>query len=305
MNKRQFLQTAGLGILGYLAPNSEWKNSSKTKKSFTIAHITDIHMMPLIGAAKGLEKCFHHIQTFENQVDLILNTGDSIMEAHNTSKFLVKKQWNLLRSVIQSENHIPIKHCIGNHDINYHDNHWLSFDDGKKWAQDELQLDKTYYSFETDFWKIIVLDSVQPAQNTDKWYAAYIDDAQFDWLNKELTTTKKYVMIASHIPILAACVFFDGNHQTNSAWSIPNNWMHTDTKKLHELFYQFPNIKLAVSGHIHLADKVEYNGITYCCNGAVSGKWWKGANQHTQAGYAMLELFDDGTFQNTYMHYNR
>lgn len=303
MNKRQFLQLAGLGLIGKLTPTIDFNTIRKPKKSFKIAHITDIHLMPLIGAAKGLEKCLHKIHLLENQVDLILNTGDSIMEAHNISKFLVKKQWDLFHQVIRSENSIPIKHCIGNHDINFQDDNFQSFIDGKKWAQDELELEKTYYSYETEFWKIIVLDSVQASQNSNRWYAAYIDDNQLEWLKQELSNTSKYVMIASHIPILAACVFFDGENKNNSAWTIPNNWMHADTKKLHDIFYQYSNIKLAISGHIHLTDKVEYNGVTYCCNGAVSGKWWKGANQQTQAGYAIVELFDDGTFKNTYNNY--
>lgn len=302
MNKRQFLQIAGFGLFGQLK-QTQTLGIIKPKKSFKIAHITDIHMMPLIGAAKGLERCLHKIQLLENQVDLILNTGDSIMEAHNVSKFLAKKQWNLFHQVIQSENSIPIKHCLGNHDINCQDSSFLSFSDGKKWAKDELKLDKTYYSFETDFWKIIVLDSIQPTLSEDRWYAAYFDDVQLEWLKNELNNTSKFIMVASHIPILAACVFFDGEHKNNNAWTIPSNWMHSDTQKLHELFYQFPNVKLAISGHIHLTDKVEYNGVTYCCNGAVSGKWWKGANQQTQAGYAVIELFDDGTFTNKYNNY--
>ncbi len=68
-------------------------------------------------------------------------------------------------------------------------------------------------------------------------------------------------------------------------------------------FNQHKNVKLAVSGHIHLTDRVDYNGVSYCCNGAVSGRWWFGKYQHTEAGYAIIDLYDDGSFTNTYVSY--
>jgi len=46
-----------------------------------------------------------------------------------------------------------------------------------------------------------------------------------------------------------------------------------------------------------LRDRIEYNGVTYLCNGAVSGNWWRGAYQECEPGYALLDLYDDGTFE--------
>jgi 3',5'-cyclic AMP phosphodiesterase CpdA len=302
MQRRNFLKNIGLSSVGAMLPSL--MNAApmvNPNKVVTLAHITDVHMMPLIGAAKGFEHCLAHIQN-NMKADFMLNTGDCIMEGHKTANFLTQKQWSLFNKVLKNENSVPLLSCIGNHDICCEGDSSYNFSDGKKWTQDELGLQNRYYSVETPYWKIIMLDSVQPKANGE-WYTAFIDDAQFEWLENELKSTTKFVLIASHIPILAACVFFDGNRNAKNNWEIPSSWMHTDTVKLNTLFSKYPNVNLAVSGHIHLTDKVEYNDVTYCCNGAVSGRWWKGKNKNTQAGYAKIELFDNGTFKNTYVHY--
>jgi hypothetical protein len=125
------------------------------------------------------------------------------------------------------------------------------------------------------------------------------------WLKNELNSIPSFkpVLIVSHIPILAACIFFDGKRFENNQWNVPGRWMHEDAYELKNLFLKHPNVKLAISGHIHLLDKVEYNGVTYCCNGAVSGAWWAGNYQQTKPGYAIIDLYADGRFTNQYTPY--
>jgi len=79
--------------------------------------------------------------------------------------------------------------------------------------------------------------------------------------------------------------------------------MHTDAARLVALFDQHPNIRLCMSGHIHLYEQVLYNGVTYISNGAVSGNWWKGTRYRTENGYAIVNLYDDGSFENEYIPY--
>ena len=47
-------------------------------------------------------------------------------------------------------------------------------------------------------------------------------------------------------------------------------------------------------------DVTEYLGVSYVCNGAVSGGWWGGNYQEFGPGYTIIDLFADGTFRNTY-----
>ena len=79
--------------------------------------------------------------------------------------------------------------------------------------------------------------------------------------------------------------------------------MHIDARKLKDLFFQYANVKLCISGHIHLLDRVDYNNITYLCNGAVCGKWWRGNYQENPPGYALIDLYDDGSFAHQYIAY--
>ncbi|MEX2092204.1 MAG: hypothetical protein WD971_05980, partial [Pirellulales bacterium] len=69
------------------------------------------------------------------------------------------------------------------------------------------------------------------------------------------------------------------------------------------LFAKHPNVKLCISGHLHLLDRVDYNGVTYLCNGAVSGNWWGGRHKDCDEGYAVVDLYDDGTFEHEYVKY--
>jgi 3',5'-cyclic AMP phosphodiesterase CpdA len=269
-----------------------------------IAHLTDTHMQPLVGAAKGFEKCLHHVQGLSEKPDLIINGGDAVMEAHGRGHDSVRRQWGLYNDVIRSENALPVLNCIGNHDIWCKKETKACFDDGRKWAMDELQMSNRYYSLDRNGWHIVVLDSVQPKAD-GSWYTAHLDDEQYHWLEFDLKATpvETPILIISHVPILAACVFFDGQRFSGENWSVPSRWMHSDTIRLTSLFHRYPNVKSALSGHIHLVDRVDYGGVSYFCNGAVSGAWWFGKYHHTAAGYAIVDLYNDGFVENTYVNY--
>jgi hypothetical protein len=76
--------------------------------------------------------------------------------------------------------------------------------------------------------------------------------------------------------------------------------MHSDAHKIRKLFQKHSNVKLCVSGHIHQRDRVEFNDVTYICDGAVCGRWWKGRNAECDEGYGLIDLYADGTFAHSY-----
>lgn len=305
MKRRGLLRSIGLLSAGVAFSEKLYAQKALSNKSIRIAHITDTHIQPHIGAAKGFEKCLHHIQSLENSCDFIINGGDAIMGMYGASENSIGKQWELYNEILKSENALPIYNCLGNHDIYRKNKSIQSFKDGKKDALDQIALAKSYYAFEAKNWKIIVLDSIQPTAE-EKGYQGKINEEQLDWLKNELIITpkNKSILIVSHIPILSACVFLDGKNFKNGEWRVPETWMHGDAEDLVELFAKHPNIKLAISGHIHLSDRIEYNQVTYCCNGAVSGNWWMGSYKQTKPGYAVIDLFEDGTFENKYVVYS-
>src|SRR5688500_5207176 len=162
MNRRDLLKFIGLttcftpfaqpASAGILSSHNLIKN-----RVLRIAHITDIHVKPGLRAPKGLAKCFHHIQTLPDKVDLILNGGDAIMDALSRDKSTVTKQWKVWDNVLKNECGIPMENCIGNHDV------WGAGEKndllyGKKWALDTLSLDRPYRSFDKAGWHFIILD---------------------------------------------------------------------------------------------------------------------------------------------------
>nr|WP_305795008.1 hypothetical protein [Pedobacter sp. SYSU D00823] len=127
-----------------------------------------------------------------------------------------------------------------------------------------------------------------------------LDAEQMEWLMQDLgkLAANTPVLIMSHYPILSS----------TCAWS---GGQHGDYKELKDLFYKHKDkVKVCLSGHQHLTDSVVYNGTSYFCNGSLSGFWWgKGDKesagpyyyQQTPPGYAILELFADGSVHNKYI----
>ena len=151
-------------------------------------------------------------------------------------------------------------------------------------------------------WNFIVLDSTQ--FNEKGGYIAKIDEEQFLWLKNTLQSIPQdnNICIVSHIPILSVCsgLFWDKT-EVNGDRLFKRNLMHTDFIQLKELFLQHPNVKVCISGHIHMQDEIDYLGVKYYCNGAVSGNWWKGKFHEFPPAYALIELHEDGS-SNRVMH---
>jgi len=306
MRRRDIIKYIGAVGLTSIVHTSSFGATNKilsAKKSLQIAHITDTHLTPDDNAPKRFAELLHHIQDNYPNIDFIINTGDSIIDALTTERSKVDMYWKLWNSVLRNENSFRLENCIGNHDI------WAtgSVSDkmyGKKLAMEALKMDCRYRSFNNNGWHFIVLDSTQINSNGE-WYTAYIDDEQLDWLISDLNNTpqKTPVIIMSHIPFLSASPFFvgDSDSQVPGFWHFPHEWMHGDTRKMTSLFSSYSNVKLVVSGHMHMVDRVDYNGISYLCNGSVCAKWWKGEYHGHKSGYAIIDLFDDGSFENKYV----
>ncbi len=298
MNRRKFLQQGSLSAaLLSIAPAGF--SAPKKKKDFRVSFMSDVHVKPTEIAEQGMRKAFRHVNALQPSVDFIMNGGDAIMDALNASKEKVEKQWDVWNNVLQSENKLPMYHCIGNHDAWG----WQMTDAAvkndplydKQWVLQQHKMQARFYSFEHKDWKFIVLDS---AQENNGGYIARIDEPQFAWLENELkhTAASTHICIVSHIPIVSfvSAVFSDKN-EANGDWRISRALLHVDSRRLTDLFKGFPNIRCCLSGHIHMQDKVEYKGIPYYCNGAVSGNWWGGAFHDFEPAYAVFTFSADGT----------
>ncbi|GAB4047815.1 metallophosphoesterase family protein [Spirosoma litoris] len=305
MNRRTLLKSATLLPLASAPGDLLTSAPSARKRSVRFAYLGDTHITPDNKPMESVAKCFQHVQNHADKPAFILHGGDVIMDALAKDRTDVQKQWDAWNSVVKSNNSLPIEYCIGNHDIWGFENAKSDPDYGKKWAVDQMKIGNRYRSFDRNGWHFIILDSVQPKPD-GKWYTGHIDQEQLDWLKQDLakTGTKTPVLILSHIPIFSPTSFFSDKNISNGTWSISAGLVLSNTPELLKLFYQYPNVKTALSGHMHLLDRVDYNGVTYLCNGAVSGDWWRNDTyQQTKAGYALIDLYDDGTLERTYLHY--
>lgn len=300
MQRRALIKTLAAGLV--TAPAISLAGPADKKPVLRVAHLTDVHLKNKWDAPAHFTRCLHHVQE-QPGVDLILNGGDIVFDINKENIDSINTQWKLWHSVIRAECSLPVHYVLGNHDV------WWNEDDksqilyGKKFSMDQLHLATPYYSFTKNGWKFILLDSVHlDIDNT--WYIGDLGDAQFNWLESELNNTAPDVpvLVMSHIPLLTATNMVDDQTAVNK-WEILGGDMHTDISKIVSLFYKHPNVKLCLSGHIHLRDKVVYNNVTYLCNGAVSGAWWEGNKRETAPGYGLIDLYADGSFEERYVNY--
>lgn len=284
------------------------------KRLLRVAQITDIHVLPKWDSDKGFAKCLQHIQSQPDPPEMILNTGDCIMDSTRAPVGSVDKQWEVWQRVWKGECSLPAAHVLGNHDV------W-GWDKAKsatsgsepKWgkgrAMEELGLSKPYHSFTRKGWHFIGLDTVHPLENaTPDVFTARLDEEQWAWLQADLAALdpKTPVMLFSHIPILAMVPLFNQPADLGPRENMPidRSDMLTDYHRLKELFKQHKNVKTCISGHIHLLDRVDYLGVSYLCGGAVCGAWWRGARfNECEPGYSLLDLYDDGSVERQYVEY--
>ncbi len=151
-------------------------------------------------------------------------------------------------------------------------------------------------------WRFIFLDSTLPQGQE---FIAKFDEEQFEWFQGVLqdTTQDTHICVASHIPICSVSVFFDGENEKTGNWVVPGNWMHLDARRIKDLFYKHPNVRLCLSGHMHMVDACEYLGVKYACNGSVAGYGWEKPYLEFEPGYALVDLYEDGSSKIEYVTY--
>ena len=316
--RREFLKgTAAAGAAFAWVPLAQGAAADtaaprQSRRALRLAHVTDVHVQPELGAGDGLAACLRHLQSLDDPPTFILTGGDAVMDVFGADTDRAAVQADLWRRVWRAECSLPVEHCIGNHDVWGWDRkdskttgreaRW-----GKPWAMDLLGLSRRFRSFDRTGWHFVVLDSVHepPTPDPEGGYVARLDEEQFNWLASDLAATPPQtpVLVLSHLPILSVAAMMYGEQEKSGQWVVPPSWMHIDARRITALFRQHPNVKLCLSGHIHLCDRVTYQGVTYVCGGAVCGDWWKGDLDGTDEGYTVVDLYEDGAFDARYVGY--
>src|SRR5688572_587862 len=105
MKRRDFL--TALPLLGGATALGATNEIGK-KKSFRVAHLTDIHVKPGEIPEKGMAKALQAAQLLKPKPDFIINSGDSIMDALEADKSSVANQWKLFHAILKQENSLPM-----------------------------------------------------------------------------------------------------------------------------------------------------------------------------------------------------
>lgn len=254
----------------------------------TFGHITDVHLRPEFDAPSRFRAALHHMRTNHPEVAFVVNTGDTVDGVKNHDDAVAK--WGFWKAGLDAElKGVPVYSVLGNHDAEGPAGDPLC---GKEAVCKHFQIPARYYSFDRAGWHFIMLDGNGIAK----------DAAQMAWLEKELSSTPATnpIAIASHQPIFSAGAL------VHSPGDILGNW-----KTMVALFVKHPNVKLCIAGHVHLYDKVWYNGVSYVCGGAMSGYWWEREKSsdgrsgyfETRPGYGIVRLYADGASEYEYVKF--
>lgn len=325
MNRRELLSRLGsclaLGAVGNkltmagevtsATAATTLKVAGSSADSFSIAHITDVHILGVKQAESWFAKSLHAIQEDEAKPRFILNTGDSVMDTLKTDRGDADKLWHLWRGVTRRELSLPLYQTLGNHDhwgLGKHDLPQIKSDVmyGKKLGLDGFGIERGYHSFDHGNWHFIALDSCQPTgEDNGAGWISRLDEAQFEWLKFDLTNTPadRHVLVYCHVPILQVASMIKLEPAEDKGYRFGAGAMHTDARQIIDLFDKHPNVKLCLSGHLHLHDRVDLAGKTYINAGATSGGWWNGEHHGCWPGYSIINLHADGTFDYRYKTY--
>lgn len=278
MQRRQFLKSAATmigasaAVCGGALPQELLADNGS---SFTFAHLTDIHVQPELGAPEGFRQCIDAVNRLDPKPDFVITGGDLIMDALAVGRERLDVQWKIFDEACRNFE-LPVHHTIGNHDvIGWSSKAQISSTDpdyGKKYFAERYGQGRTYRSFDHKGWHFILLDSIGQAPDKPD-YIWLIDDAQLEWLKKDLEKTGKTtpIVIVTHIP------FYSIWHQVIRGPGAPvePNGLITNVFQFRKMLEPY-NIKLVLSGHGHIRERIEVGRSVYIQSGAVCGMWWKG-----------------------------
>jgi 3',5'-cyclic-AMP phosphodiesterase len=276
------------------------------RRSLRVAFVTDVHLDNTEQCYRGFASCLDKVHALNVRPDLIIQGGDIIMDGLSRDEGSVARQYNAAQDILDKHCSIPIEHVIGNHDI------WgwlnpsrsgITSDPryGKSWWLSWSGHRSTYRSFDKNGWHFIILDSLMPDRGIG--YAARLDTAQLQWLEQDLAQTPSNVptCIVSHCPILSTAAMFFGPCENSGHWHVTRNLMHIDARRIKNLLYKHPNVKVCLSGHIHMAERIDYNGVKHFGMGAVCGAWWRGPMQETPPQFGVVDFYEDGHVHTTHI----
>ncbi|MBD3167188.1 hypothetical protein GF324_11345 [bacterium] len=290
--RRDFVKLSALGAGAMMLPWGCATTTTKARKpDFSAAFMTDMHVYDEKKAAEGFETCLRYAMDRPDPAQFIITGGDLAMDILATGVEEADAQYELYFGAIDRTVNVPVHHVIGNHDtLGVYKDSGLTPDHpkfGKTYFLERFKQDKPYKSFDHDGWHFVLLDTVGiDVENRD--YYGHIDEEQLRWLDDDLASANKPTVIAMHIPLLTSYnERREGIEKPDHKKAVVGN-----VPQVIDVMEKHP-VKLVLGGHLHINESYTFRGIEYANIGAVSGRWWRGARDGFEEGYARLEFFGD------------
>jgi 3',5'-cyclic-AMP phosphodiesterase len=301
LSRRHFLGTAA-SFAGTAALVNDSLGAATEVKPFSFVFFTDPHVQPEQRAVEGVKQAFAKVNSLEQKPEFVITGGDLIMDALEVGADRVQTQWRLWDECLKTLE-LPAYHTIGNHDVTGWSPKALvkpgEIGYGKAIFAERYGQGQTYRSFDHGGWHFIILDSIGLDQATHD-YIGWIDDGQLGWLQADLAKIGRQtpVIIVTHIPFYSVWhQVIEGPNSNIGGRALVNNV--ASFRKL----LAGHNVRLVLSGHGHISERIQFDQVVYLQGGAVCGLWWKGPVHGNPEGFLEIKCRPDGTFTDRYISY--
>ena len=121
LSRRGFIGCAAASVLS-LGCSQKLSESAKNASilpgsTFSFVHLTDLHIRPERNATKGVTACLKAVNKLNPKPDFLLTGGDLVMDVTIGDFERATLLFDLLVKTFRDYAGIPVRHCIGNHDI--------------------------------------------------------------------------------------------------------------------------------------------------------------------------------------------
>ncbi len=207
----------------------------------------------------------------ENNVDFVINLGDTIDTANNIDEELV-----LCEEInkIFNASDFPVYHVIGNHDV-------AMFN--KEEFLQAMKMKNSFYSFECKGIKFFILDGNCHEDGSDfcrnnfTWDNAWISQIQLDWLREELLNCNLPAVICCHERLDGGFYNAPFDPHVIQNYAEVQNIINSD------------KIIAVFCGHDHAGYTAHINSIPFITCSSIS------AGENT--AYAIIEIYDNNCLQ--------
>ncbi len=291
MKKMNRILMATIFLIGSSLLTAKEPLKGQTKDGFTFAFLTDVHLNRNNrgNGDEGLRMALADAKN--NKAEMVLFGGDNVetdalKDAEQTADSLHSRFKNIV-----SKCGLPTYFTMGNHDRFYRNN---GTTDKLGFKLFEKYFGPSYHSFTVKGVHFIVLNGLYPSAAGP--YS--VDDAQLEWLKKDLQKTGKKtpVVVSIHVPLLSLYYpVVEGNFKGND--------MIMNTKQIFEVLNDY-NVKLILQGHQHIYEQIQERYRWFVTAGAVCANWWNGPILETKEGYLLVHVSSKGNFNWEYKTYS-